>query len=450
MFGSTLQRRGFLGLAGLATAATVGACSPSASPTTSASAPAGTTSAAAPASSAAGLPTTAIKLLSSGDADVTVGQGKALTDVLAAYTEKYKVPATLDRVPFDQYLASATTKARAGQLSDVVELLPGGNFEALFSSLIDFKESDIEGGDQLTGWPAAVKDPATPDAYFGAPIGAQGVVWYYNKELFTEAGLDPETPPATWAELKAAAKALKDSGVSGIGMSGSDSFILWWAWSALSPQFFTAEDVNKVRTGEIKLTDERFLRSLEPLKELYDEGLVAEDYIGKKFTDVEADFAANKVGIVSGIISNAINWAVWDEKLGKDAYGVMACPKVEGAPHMGQFFNPVLVYGVNAKSENPEAAKKLVEFLCSVEGQTAFLKEASQFPNRTDIDVVGVTGSKGAGQVLDIVKAVGGVDVAQNQFNGAAQSASWTNLTGTMQSGKLTEFLEDLERQQRS
>lgn len=392
---------------------------------------------------------TPISLLSSGDADTTVGQGKALTDILGQYTEDTGVEAELERVPFDQYLASATTRARSGDLADVVELLPGANFESIFPALIDFTQADVEGADALSGWSAVVKEVGVDDVYAGAPVGAQGVVWYYNKELFAQAGLDPEAPPTSWEELKADAAALKAAGIEPIGQSGGDGFLLWWAWSSLSPQYFSADDVNAIRSGEILLTDERFADSLAALKELYDEGLVASDYAGKAFTDVEADFAAGRVAIVPGIISNAMNWKVWDDKLGKDAYGVFTAPTIPGTTLSGQFFNPVLVYGVNADSANPEAAKALISLMVSREGQTVLLEEASQFPNRTDVDVVGITGSAGAGQILDIVKTVGGVDVAQNQFNGAAQVASWTNLTGTMQSGDIAGFLADLEMQQR-
>lgn len=391
----------------------------------------------------------AVSLLSSGDADTTQGQGKALNDILAAYTKDTGIEATLDRVPFDQFLASATTKARAGKLSDVVEMLPGANFSSLFSSVTDIATSDITDGDKLSGWDSTIKEVGNNDVHAGVPVGAQGVVWYYNKALFEQVGLDPEKAPATWDEMLSTCEKFNAAGISPIGMSGSDSFILWWAWSALSPQFFSAEDVNAVRAGEIPLTDPRFADSLQPLLDSYNQNCWNSDFAGKKFTDIEADFAAGKVAMVPGLISNAINWKVWDEKLGKDAYGVFNSPAVTGATLKGQFFNPVLMYGVSAKSKNPTGAIKLIEALASKDGQTTLLQEASQFPNRTDVDVVGITGSTGAGQILDIVKNVGGVDVAQNQFNGAAQSASWTNLTQTMLSGDIAGFLENLEKQQR-
>ncbi|WP_449647617.1 ABC transporter substrate-binding protein [Rhodoglobus sp.] len=390
-----------------------------------------------------------ITLLTSGDADTTQGQGKAMNDIIALFTEQNGIEAEQDRVPFDQFLASATTKARAGKLGDVVEMLPGANFESLFSSVADLSKDQFADADLLSGWSATVKDVADDSVFAGVPVGAQGVVWYYNKALFEQVGLDPETPPATWDDMLATCDAFKAEGISPIGMSGSDSFILWWAWSSLSPQFFSTDDVNAVRSGDIALNDDRFLESLQPLLDSYNADCWNDDYAGKKFTDVEADFAAGKVAMVPGLVSNAINWKVWDDKLGTDAYGVFNAPKVAGTTLQGQFFNPVLMYGVSAKSANPEAALKLIETMASAEGQTILLKEASQFPNRTDVDVVGVTGSTGAGQILDIVDAVGGVDVAQNQFNGAAQSASWTNLTQTMISGDLAAFLDNLEKQQR-
>ena len=43
---------------------------------------------------------------------------------------------------------------------------------------------------------------------FVMPFNVSNPVMYYNKELFAEAGLDPENPPTTWEELLAAAQAL--------------------------------------------------------------------------------------------------------------------------------------------------------------------------------------------------------------------------------------------------
>jgi sn-glycerol 3-phosphate transport system substrate-binding protein len=44
------------------------------------------------------------------------------------------------------------------------------------------------------------------------PFNASTPILYYNKDMFRDAGLDPQTPPKTWPELGIAAKKLRDRG----------------------------------------------------------------------------------------------------------------------------------------------------------------------------------------------------------------------------------------------
>ncbi|WP_240979516.1 extracellular solute-binding protein [Streptomyces sp. HNM0574] len=48
---------------------------------------------------------------------------------------------------------------------------------------------------------------------YGMPFVSSTRLLFFNKTLFTEAGLDPEAPPESWKELKKAASALKSAGV---------------------------------------------------------------------------------------------------------------------------------------------------------------------------------------------------------------------------------------------
>jgi sn-glycerol 3-phosphate transport system substrate-binding protein len=45
------------------------------------------------------------------------------------------------------------------------------------------------------------------------PFNSSTPIFYYNKDLFRKAGLDPDAPPKTWPEVEAAALKLKASGV---------------------------------------------------------------------------------------------------------------------------------------------------------------------------------------------------------------------------------------------
>jgi sn-glycerol 3-phosphate transport system substrate-binding protein len=73
------------------------------------------------------------------------------------------------------------------------------------------------------------QEPFTPSAYLPAitgyyadlggnllsfPFNSSTPILYYNKNMFRDAGLDPDVPPKTWPELGNAAKKLRDRGVA--------------------------------------------------------------------------------------------------------------------------------------------------------------------------------------------------------------------------------------------
>lgn len=59
---------------------------------------------------------------------------------------------------------------------------------------------------------------------YGLPYDAYSLGMFYNRELFTKAGLDPSSPPVTWEEVRAAAKAItKATGVRGFAAMTTDN-----------------------------------------------------------------------------------------------------------------------------------------------------------------------------------------------------------------------------------
>ncbi len=59
--------------------------------------------------------------------------------------------------------------------------------------------------------------------YYAIPYRTEAMTMFYNKKLFREAGLDPEDPPETWAEMTEMAKKLTKGDVSGFGLCGTQS-----------------------------------------------------------------------------------------------------------------------------------------------------------------------------------------------------------------------------------
>jgi ABC-type glycerol-3-phosphate transport system substrate-binding protein len=68
-------------------------------------------------------------------------------------------------------------------------------------------------------------DMVTADGkYYGVPTMAYAMGLIYNRDLFTQAGLDPDAPPTTWVQVREAAKTIKDeTGVYGFAQVTTDN-----------------------------------------------------------------------------------------------------------------------------------------------------------------------------------------------------------------------------------
>jgi len=137
-----------------------------------------------------------------------------LTDAYNASQDKVKVQLVNNTSYDDQqdkYRAGLTT----GDLPDVA-LMQDSYLQQMIDtqtvlpaqSCID-AASDFDGDDFV---------PRTLDYYqvdsvqWGLPFNVSNPVLYYDKAAFRQAGLDPETPPASFDDLRAAAQAIKDAG----------------------------------------------------------------------------------------------------------------------------------------------------------------------------------------------------------------------------------------------
>jgi sn-glycerol 3-phosphate transport system substrate-binding protein len=89
-------------------------------------------------------------------------------------------------------------------------------------------------------YPALMENGQTGGKTWGIPFQRSTIVMYYNKDAFREAGLDPEAPPATWAELVSMGKKLvkKDSAgnVTRWGIKIPSTGYPYWMFGALTKQ----------------------------------------------------------------------------------------------------------------------------------------------------------------------------------------------------------------------
>jgi raffinose/stachyose/melibiose transport system substrate-binding protein len=81
------------------------------------------------------------------------------------------------------------------------------------------------------------------------------VTWFYNRDLFRKAGLDPDKTPTTWTELMSTAETLKKAGIQPFSIEGDyDGFwrmnIGWWRRLFLDSYLRDTVKLTRSRQGD--------------------------------------------------------------------------------------------------------------------------------------------------------------------------------------------------------
>jgi len=106
----------------------------------------------------------------------------------------------------------AITAARGGNAPQLAILLSTDMFTMIDEDVIEAWDDHLT-AKEVEEWiggfyPAFMKNSQTEGKTWGIPFQRSTPVIYWNKEAFEAAGLDPETPPATWEEMVEMGKAL--------------------------------------------------------------------------------------------------------------------------------------------------------------------------------------------------------------------------------------------------
>jgi ABC-type glycerol-3-phosphate transport system substrate-binding protein len=370
--------------------------------------------------------------------------------VWAAYASKQKQVAVVnDWAAFNTYLATLTTRGRTGNLEDLVNVIAGTTFAAANPLLYTFTQADFGNlFSQLSGWFDCLEVPSTTK-YFGAPIGQTALVWYYNKAAFKKAGL-PAKAPATWADLVTVCSALKNAGITPIANSGADNTTTWWMWSSFTVQFYPNPTLGpEFATGQLKVTDPGMANSIAYMAKMYEMGWWTSAALSNKFTDALSDFISGKAGIIMGLNVAPIGWSVFDKEMGKNTYLVSPAPLVPNAKAKVPWIValPIQAVGIAKDTKHFKQAFDALKFMVGPQGQSILLKQAGQFPNRSDVPVLEITGSPGAQAIQELLKgnsangplaylSAGSYDVAAKDFSEAIVSGTTSQMLTSMEAAQ--------------
>jgi len=190
---------------------------------------------------------------------------------LEEFTEGHPdVKVEYQQLTWSHGLDKITAAVSAGNAPDVVEL--GSTWMGQFVESQALSSLDVASAkDDYTGWLGAT----VKGEVYGIPwFGSTNVV-YYNKELMEKAGLDPESPPDTWPEFKAASGSINDlgPGTSGYSLKIGGKFTTWqkflpFAWS-------NGANVLSEDWSSAKLESKPFVEALQFYNSLKASSLVA-------------------------------------------------------------------------------------------------------------------------------------------------------------------------------
>ncbi len=143
---------------------------------------------------------------------------------------------------YQESLVKAITAAKSGQPPTMAVLLSTDMFTLIDQGAIAAVNELANTADDKkwlgSFYPAFMKNSQTPGKVWGVPFQRSTIVQFWNKELFKEAGLDPEKGPANWDQLVEMSKKLTKHDASGNvtqwGVKIPSTGFPYWLFQALT------------------------------------------------------------------------------------------------------------------------------------------------------------------------------------------------------------------------
>lgn len=202
------------------------------------------------------------------------------------------------------------------------------------------------------------------DDSYGIPFNTDTRVLFYNKDAFKEVGLDPENPPATWAELEEYAKKLDKK--SGEDYDRVGFYPLWgigydvWLLNANGQNYFDEQNNFEIDTPK----NEEVLNWLKTWKDRY-----GEDVVNSYQAQIDSQQGHPFFNGDLAMIAQTPTFYTQIRDYAPDLnFGVVELPEYEeGNGHTS--WGGGFVAEIPEGSKNAEAAWEFIKYLTDVEAQ---------------------------------------------------------------------------------
>jgi len=301
--------------------------------------------------------------------------------LVEAFNAKGEDKAELQIVPVNELVQKYAIAAAGGSEPDALSLdliyTPSFAQAGQLKDMTEFAKS-LPYYDQLS------KAHLTVGTYdgkiYGMPFSADASVLVWNKNLFEEAGLDPDKGPSTWKEIREDAAA--------VGAIGDDTYGFYFSGNCGGCNIFTftpliwASGGNLFEDEGTKATVDtpQMKAAIEFYRGMVKDGLVPAGSQTDAGSNFFAAFAGGNIGITpSGSFAiGALNNQYPDLE-----YGVTYLPGEDGGWSSFAGGDNIVV-SVKTEEEKMPAIKAFIEFAYSAEGQKILAQNGS-LPVRRDV-----------------------------------------------------------------
>ena len=287
----------------------------------------------------------------------------------------------LTTIPDNQMVTKLATSVQAGDVPDLI------SFDLIY--MPDFMRAGFltDLTDELGADPnqakvaQAFRDLATYEGrLYGTGFTPDVSILLYNKDLFRKAGLDPESPPTTLAQLEEYATKIRESdpNVYGYYFSGScggcniftQGPMMWASGAKLLPT--SGEDTAMDGTGVREV--------LQMLQNMWNNGVIPESAEADTGANFQATFETGVIGMQG---SGGFAIAALKANHPEIDFGIAALPGVNEGDASSFVGGDVIAIPVGAK--NPELALEFIKWQLTDEAQLEGLAKNFILPSRSDL-----------------------------------------------------------------
>lgn len=210
------------------------------------------------------------------------------------------------KVPFTEI----QSLIQRGQVADITEALAEADFADTINPQTALVAQDAEG------------------RQFGVPVLPYAIGLFYNRDLFVQAGLDPDAPPTTWDEVVEASKTIADAtGVAGYAQMTTENT---GGWMLTAQVYSMGGAIENAEGTKATFDDDATRQALEYLQQMrWEDNSMGSNFL-YNMNDIAKDFAAGKVAMFLSVPSASYGNSVSNFGMARESIGLAPVPSGPG------------------------------------------------------------------------------------------------------------------------